>query len=65
MLMSLWGSVSLAALRRWRREHAVARRDDQLRALLAGGVVPLPRPAADDAPVAVERAGATTTPRAV
>ena len=48
LLLSLWGGMSLAALRRWRREHAVARRDDQLRALLAGRVVPVPRPAADD-----------------
>ena len=46
MLLSLWGSVSVAGLRRWRREHAVARRDDQLRALLAGKV-PLPRLPAD------------------
>ena len=44
MLLSLWGTVSVGALRRWRREHAVARRDDQLRALLAGRV-PLPRAA--------------------
>ena len=49
MLLSLWGTVSLAGLRRWRREHAVARRDDQLRALLAGKV-PLPRPAPDARP---------------
>ena len=46
-LLSLWGSVSVGALLRWRREHAVARRDDQLRALLAGKV-PLPRAAADE-----------------
>ena len=52
MLLSLWGTVSLAGLRRWRREHAVARRDDQLRALLAGKV-PLPRLPAD--PTAAER----------
>ena len=54
LLLSLWGGVSLAALRRWRREHAVARRDEQLRALLAGRLVsgmPVPRPAADDRPV--------------
>ena len=44
VLLSLWGTVSVAALRRWRLEHAVARRDDQLRALLAGKV-PLPRQA--------------------
>jgi hypothetical protein len=52
VLLSLWGTVSLAGLRRWRREHAVARRDDQLRALLAGKV-PLPRLPAD--PAAAER----------
>ena len=52
-LLSLWGGVSLGALRRWRREHAVARRDEQLRALLAGGVVPVPSPrtAGDERPV--------------
>jgi hypothetical protein len=42
VLGSLWGTVSLAALRHWRRDHAVARQDDQLRALLAGRI-PLPR----------------------
>ena len=47
MLLSLWGMVSLAAVRHWRRDHAVARQDDQLRALLAGKV-PLPRAAVDD-----------------
>ncbi|MDX6197027.1 MAG: hypothetical protein QOJ79_178 [Actinomycetota bacterium] len=56
MLLSLWGTVSLAALRRWRQEHAVARRDDQLRALLAGRV-PLPRAAADDVGAPIRRAG--------
>ena len=56
MLLSLWGTVSLAALRRWRHEHAVARRDDQLRALLAGKV-PLPRTAGDELPAPVRRAG--------
>jgi hypothetical protein len=55
VLLSLWGTVSLAALRRWRREHAVARRDDQLRALLAGKV-PLPRTASDDLQVPLRRA---------
>ena len=47
MLLSLWGTVSAAALRRWRVQHAVTRRDDQLRALLAGKV-PLPRTSSDD-----------------
>jgi hypothetical protein len=47
VLLSLWGTVSLAALRHWRMRHAVTRQDDQLRALLAGRV-PLPRGAADD-----------------
>lgn len=56
MLLSLWGGVSLTALRRWRREHAVARRDDALRALLAGRI-PLPRAAAEEAPAPVRRAG--------
>jgi hypothetical protein len=56
VLLSLWGGVSLTALRRWRREHAVARRDDALRALLAGRI-PLPRAAAEEAPAPVRRAG--------
>jgi hypothetical protein len=55
VLLSLWGTVSLAALRHWRREHAIARRDDQLRALLAGEV-PLPRTAGDDVPAPLRRA---------
>ena len=55
MLLSLWGTVSVAALRRWRVQHAVTRRDDQLRALLAGRV-PLPRTAADDVRTPVRRA---------
>ncbi|MDT7536937.1 MAG: hypothetical protein QOI82_522 [Actinomycetota bacterium] len=56
MLLSLWGTVSLAAVRHWRHEHAIARRDDQLRALLAGKV-PLPRTAPDTMPAPVRRAG--------
>ncbi|MDT7573171.1 MAG: hypothetical protein QOE05_3345 [Actinomycetota bacterium] len=55
MLLSLWGTVSLAALRHWRHEHAIARRDDQLRALLAGKV-PLPRAAPDELRTPVQRA---------
>jgi hypothetical protein len=56
VLLSLWGTVSLAAVRHWRHEHAIARRDDQLRALLAGKV-PLPRTAPDTMPAPVRRAG--------
>ena len=56
MLLSLWGTVSVAALRHWQRDHAVARQDDQLRALLAGKV-PLPRAAGDDVRAPVRRAG--------
>ncbi|MCU1589325.1 MAG: hypothetical protein JWP11_581 [Frankiales bacterium] len=48
MLLSLWGGVSLAAMRRWWHERAVGHQDDQLRALLAGRVVPLPRQAPDN-----------------
>ena len=55
MLLSLWGTVSLAALRHWRHEHARSRRDDQLRALLAGKI-PLPRAAVDDVRTPVRRA---------
>ena len=55
MLLSLWGTVSVAGLRRWRLQHAVARRDDQLRALLAGRI-PLPRAAVDELPAPVRRA---------
>ena len=54
MLLSLWGTVSAAALRRWLTQHAVERQDDQLRALLAGKV-PLPRAAADDIAVSQPR----------
>jgi hypothetical protein len=50
VLAGLWGSVSAAALRRWSHDRAVDRRDRQLRALLAGAVVPAPRRAADEAP---------------
>jgi hypothetical protein len=56
VLLSLWGTVSLAALRRWRQEHAVAHRDDQLRALLAGRV-PLPRATADEVRASARPAG--------
>jgi hypothetical protein len=49
-LLALWGGVSLAASRSWWRHRAVERRDDQLRALLAGRVVPAPRVAPDDLP---------------
>jgi hypothetical protein len=52
LLLALWGSVSIAALRRWWHDRAVDRRDQQLRALLAGVVVPAPRPAADDSVLA-------------
>jgi hypothetical protein len=48
VLLALWGSVSIAALRRWWHDRAVDRRDEHLRALLAGAVVPAPRQAADD-----------------
>jgi hypothetical protein len=50
LLLTLWGSFSVGAMRRWRQDRAVGRRDDQLRALLAGIVVPAPRKATDDAP---------------
>ena len=56
MLLSLWGTVSVGALLHWRRDHAVARQDDQLRALLAGRV-PLPRAAGDEVPAPMRRAG--------
>lgn len=47
MLLALWGSLSLAALRRWWSERVVDRRDQHLRALLAGAVVPVQRSAPD------------------
>lgn len=52
VLLALWGSVSVAALRRWWDSRALDRRDDHLRALLAGAV-PLPRQAPEDRPVRV------------
>jgi hypothetical protein len=50
LLLTLWGGFSVGAMRRWRLDRAVGRRDDQLRALLSGVIVPAPRKAADDAP---------------
>jgi hypothetical protein len=55
VLAALWLAVSAAGVCRWRRDRAVGRQDDQLRALLAGRV-PLPRTAPDDAsPVSARR----------
>ena len=50
MLLALWGSVSLTALRRWWHDRAVDRCDDHLRALLSGAVVPAPRSVPDATP---------------
>jgi hypothetical protein len=45
VLLALWGSVSATGLHRWWGHRATNRYDDQLRALLAGAVVPLSLPA--------------------
>jgi hypothetical protein len=42
-------------MRRWRQDRAIGRRDDQLRALLSGVIVPAPRRAADDMPSRVSK----------
>jgi hypothetical protein len=55
LLLTLWGSFSVGAMRRWWQDRAIGRRDDQLRALLSGVIVPAPRRAADDMPSRVSK----------
>jgi hypothetical protein len=47
----LWLSCGAAAAGPWRAARAQRRRDAHLRRLLAGSLVPAPRPAADELPV--------------
>ena len=48
MLTGLWGAFSWVAVRQWRADRAGARRDEQVKRLLSGALVPVPRAAADD-----------------
>jgi hypothetical protein len=42
-LLALWAGLCAYAVRRWQRAFAVTQRDAQLKALLAGSLVPGPR----------------------
>lgn len=48
MLVTLWGAVSLTAMRQWWTGRVGHHADEQLRLLLSGAIVPAPRQAPDD-----------------
>jgi hypothetical protein len=48
MLLALWGAVSVTAVRPWWAGRTGQQRDEQLRLLLSGAIVPAPRRAPDD-----------------
>jgi hypothetical protein len=48
-LAALWSGFSALALRSWRSDRAAVQRDEHLRRLLAGGVVPGPRATSEGA----------------
>jgi hypothetical protein len=43
MLLAVWCGAAALGLRQWQRNRALAQRDAQLKALLAGSLVPGPR----------------------
>lgn len=48
LVTGLWGLLSVSAVRRWRTGRAGLHRDEQLRRLLAGRVVPTTRAGSAD-----------------
>lgn len=44
----LWGAMSWFALQQWRTGRAGARRDEHVRRLLSGALVPVPRQSTED-----------------
>ena len=47
-LTGLWGALTWFALRQWRTGRAGARRDEHVRRLLSGALVPVPRESAEE-----------------
>jgi hypothetical protein len=47
-LTGLWGALSWFALQQWRAGRAGARRDEHVRRLLSGALVPVPRQSTEE-----------------